>query len=445
MRYLLVLMVSVVIPVVLGCAQKEEEATVPIKTSPAEVYITKVIGCFDHTESIMSEITKAAEAAADRAIKGGNLYVTDDETVTRTGKEEVKMMPGGGAQYPMTEDWGGFVAEACDRAGGLRHVQPVPINNEVKSDDIVLVGTNELRPDVQAAQIKKLKDQGALIIVFGSRSSKIAGMGDYLIANGLEAGEVPVMTIGTKKTGPVGVMANVINEWTFISEYVAALTRKGKMPSLYQSMFIPGAAKRNTAAGEYRFHPDMNINPVAAGVLGRQYVNTVRGYLREIKANELGLFRQAGKTCAETINSGHKVVASVIGHFMVSQFRTSSYPDIFEELPNMYGRDYLEGVLSKGDTWLHVGYSYTPERELNLAKEVGAKTICVMTPGPTDIGEGQPVSPDKSKIDTYIDVYWKHGDAVVEVPGYDTKIIPPSGVVMITAYWMIIGETLSDM
>ena len=445
MRYASLFIVLTVIVACIGCAQQEKEVAVTEDVSPAEVYITKVIECFDHTESILGEISKAAEAAADRAVKGGNLYVTDDETISRTGKEEVKMMPGGGVSYPMTEDWGGFVAEACDRAGGLRHVQPVPINNEVKPDDIVLIGTNELRPDEQVAQLQKLKDQGALIIVFGSRSSKIAGLGGYLIDNGLETGEVPVLNIGAKRTGPVGVMANVINEWTFTSEYVAALTRKGKMPSLYQSMFIPGAAPRNTEVGKFRFHPDMDISPVASGVLGKQFVTTVRGYLREIKANELGLFRQAGKTCAETINSGHKVVASVIGHFMVSQFRTSSYPDIFEELPNMYGREYLEGTLSKGDTWLHIGYSYTPERELNLAKEVGAKTICVMTPGPTIIGEGKPVSPDKSKIDTYIDVYWKHGDAVVEVPGYDTKIIPPSGVVMITAYWMIIGETLNNM
>ena len=445
MRYASLVSVLTVIVAFIGCAQQEKEVAVTEDVSPAEVYITKVIECFDHTESILSDITKAAEAAADRAIKGGKIYVTDDETISRTGKEEVLLVSGGGVQYPMTEDWGGFVAEACDRAGGLRHIQPVPVNNVVTRKDIVIVGTNDLKPDEQVAQVKALKDQGALIIVFGSHASKIRSLGDFLIDNGWETGEIPVVNIGSKTTGPVGVMANVINKWTFTAEYVAALTRKGKMPTLYQSMFIPGAAPRNTKTGNYFFHPDMDISPVAQGVLGKQYVTTVRGYLQKIKANELDLFRQAGKTCAETIKSGNKVVASVIGHFMVAQFRTSSYPDIYDEYPNQYGRDYLEGKLSNGDTWLHVGYSYTPEHELNLAREVGAKTICVMTPGPIEIGEGTPVAPDKSKIDIYIDPYWKHGDAVVEVPGYDTKIIPPSGVVMITAYWMIIGETLNNM
>ena len=55
------------------------------------------------------------------------------------------------------------------------------------------------------------------------------------------------------------------------------------------------------------------------------------------------------------------------------------------------------------------------------------------------------LSPDMSLIDIYIDPYWKHGDSVVEVPGYDTKIIPPSGVMMITCYWMLIGETMKYM
>ncbi len=87
----------------------------------------------------------------------------------------------------------------------------------------------------------------------------------------------------------------------------------------------------------------------------------------------------------------------------------------------------------------------TPEQELTYAKEVGAGSICVLTPGPTVVDEGTPVTPDMSLIDIFIDPYWKYGDSVVEVPDYDTKIIPPSGVVMITSYWMIIGETLKNL
>ena len=444
MYRLSVLLVLAALGLLTGCGGQEKEDAMKTQ-SPADVFITKVIGSFDNTETILGEISKAAEAAADCAVKGGKIYVTDDETVTRSGQEETKMIPGGGMEYPMHEDWGGFVAEACDRAGGLRHIQPVPLGNQVQANDIVLLGAVELRPEEQAAQIKTLKERGALVIVFGSQSSAVAGLGDFLIDNGLGAGTVPVMTIGSKTTGPVAPIANVVNMWTFTAEYVAAMTRAGKMPALWQSMFMPGAAPRNKKIGEFLYHPDMSIAPVQPGVLGMQYVSTVRGYLSKIKANELSQFDRSGKLCAETIKSGNKVVAGIIGHFMIAQLRMPDYPDIFTVKANLYGRDYLVGVLSKGDTWLNVGYSYTPVQELTLAREVGAKTICVLTPGPTEVGEGTPVAPDMSTIDIYIDPYWKHGDAVVEVPGYDTKIIPASGVVMITAYWMILGETLKNL
>ena len=186
----------------------------------------------------------------------------------------------------------------------------------------------------------------------------------------------------------------------------------------------------------------MKIEPVEPGNLGRQYTSALQDFFGKIKTNELARFREAGKLSAETISGGRKVVASLIGHFMSSQRRMPGYPEIFTIRENEYGSEQLEGILESGDVWLHVGYSYYPERELNYAREVGAKTICVFTPGPTDIGEGWPVDADMSLIDIYIDPYWKHGDAVVNVPGYDVNIIPPSGVMMISCYWMLIGETM---
>lgn len=430
-----------------GCSKKEEamKEEVSMVSSPSEVFITRIIDCVDHSATVIDTMSKAADDAAKRIVQGGNIYVMDDETITRTGNETVKFMPGGGFQYPMHEDWGGFVAEACDRAGGLRRIQPVPLQGELSVLDVVLVATIELHPEEQFAQLSEYKKQGALIIVFGSKNSKIASLGDHLIDNGLEPGIVPVMEIAPGDTrGPIASIANVINLWTFTAEYVAAVTRQGKMPTLWQSMFVPGAAQRNKKIGDFMFHPDMRIMPVEPGILGSQYVTAVKGFLSGIKSSELGKFEEAGKLIAETKSSGHKVVAGIIGHFMTSQRRMPGFPvDLFTIVENDYGDEQLKrSSLAQGDVWFHIGYSMTPVRELAYAKEVDAKTICVFTPGPTDIGEGEPVTPDLSQVTVYIDPMWKHGDAVVEVPDYDTKILPPSGVVMSTCYWMIIGETL---
>ncbi len=431
-----------------SCANEEKGGGVNATTdvSPSEMYISKIIECLNHSEGILDDIVLAADAAAARLAVGGRIYVTDDETIFRTGKEETSFVEGGGYSYPMHKDWGGFVAEACDRAGGLRFIKPVPITGTLTEHDVVLAGTLELNPESQIKQLKSYKDSGALVILFGSRDSQVAKYADNIIENGLATGIVPVMDIGTDKPiGPVGGIANIINSWTFTAELVAALTRCGKMPALWQSMFVPDAAPRNEKIGDYIFHPDMKIEPVNPGNLGRQYITALQDFMGKIKLYEMARFSEAGKLCAETISGGKKVVAGIIGHFMTSQLRMPGYPDIFSISDNKYGSEQLEGILESGDVWLHVGYSYYPERELKYSRKVGAKTICVFAPGPTDIGEGWPVKADMSLIDIYIDPYWKHGDAVVEVPGYDVRIIPPSGVVMISCYWMLIGETMASL
>ncbi len=428
---------------VFGCSTTERESTVP---GPAEQYISSIIKSIDHTESILGDMQTAADAAAARWANGGKVYVTDDETIERTGQEEVKMIPGGGFNYPMREDWGGFVAEACDRAGGFRHIQPVPTEGNLSGNDVVLVGTLDLDPDTQAAQLEKLKESGVLIILFGSRNSKVAPLADHLIDNGLEPGIVPVMNINENTViGPVAPMANVINMWTFSSELIGAMNRRGKMPTLWQSMFVPGAAPRNLRIANIEFDPDVTVQKVDPGVLGRQFVTAARACLDSMRINELERFTEAGVLCAKTLKSGKKVVTTLIGHFMVDQTRMPGYPDIFDVKANEYGRGYLEKAMGEGDVYLHVGYSYTPIDELSVARESKAKTVAVFTPGPVQVGEGSPVSPDKSLIDVYINPYWKHGDSVVEVPGYDVKVMPVSGVVMVTSYWMILGETLKNM
>lgn len=438
----------------LGCAGEEKaEQTMrePQQArntlgSPAEVYLDRVLACLAHTENIIPDMTAAADDAAARVVDGGRIFVTDDETIFRTGDEETQIVKGGGYSYPMHRDWGGFVAEACDRAGGLRHIQPVPVRGELTDRDVVLAATMELNPEHQIRQFENYRKQGALVILFGSRDTGAGQAADYIIDNSLEPGIVPVMTIDdTAVTGPVAGIANVINMWAFTAEFVAAVTRQGTMPTLWQSMFVPGAAQRNERIGKDMFHDDLRIMPVEKGILGIQFTTAIGRFLTGIRQNELDRFREAGKICAETISGGGKVVASIIGHFMASQSRMPSYPDIFNVRDNQYGTDQLEGVLDAVDVWLHVGYSYYPERELKYALGVGAKTVCVFTPGPTDIGEGVPIEPDMSLIDLYIDPCWKHGDAVVEVPDYDTKIIPPSGVVMITCWWMLLGETMAEL
>lgn len=435
----------VVLLAVCGCdkdSTKEIKTVKPVK--PAETFLSAIINQIRFAESSIDAMTEPAEAAAERLIGGGRIFITDDESLQLSGEDEERISESGVA-YTIHDQSGAFVAEACDRAGGLGFIKPLPHEMHPGKSDVVLVGTMELHPDDQVKQLVHLKEHGTLIILFGSLESKASKAADYVIDNGLSAGLVPVFIGMNPPTGPIAGTANIVNMWTFTAELVSALTRKGKMPGLWQSMFVPGAQKRNERIEKNMFEQDMVVEPVPPGVLGRQYLDALSSFLIKIRANELPKFEEAGALCADTISNGNNVITWVIGHFMTSQKRLPGFPDVLTILDHENVPGQIDDHLGKDDVLLHIGYSYYPEDILKKARNIGAKTACVMTPGPSISGEGEPETLNMSLFDILIYPYWKHGDAVVEVPGYDTKIIPPSGVVMVTCYWMIIGETMARL
>jgi len=363
----------------------------------------------------------AVDEAARRMAAGKEIFATDDETT------------------------GGFASEAAHRAGGLRHLKLLPLDGRVGRGDIVLAGTLDLNVEGQLEQFRRLKSESdPLIILFGSRDSKLARLADHLIDNGLPPGIVPVMRTGTgAKTGPMAGIANVANMWIFTAELVGALTRLGNMPSMYQSILVPGAREWNARVGGFKFHPDLKIPAVKAGVLGRSYLHSLRDSFSKIGSVEMKKFSDAGRLCAEALASGHRLLAGTLSHFMPTQARMEGFPKFFSWIDdNARAADALIERASRGDVWLLIGYSYYPLEELKHLRRIGAKSVAIFAPGPAAFGEGVPVEIDRSLIDIYIDPNWRFGDGIVEVPGYGPKIVPVSGVIMASCYWMVLGEII---
>ena len=359
-----------------GCNNKE---IAPMR--PAEKFIGSVLECVNYTDTHIGSMTRPAEEAAKRLVQGGRIFITDDESLFLSGDDKVRVSEAG-VVYTIHDQSGGFVAEACHRAGGLGFLEPLSDEVNLTAADVVLIGTLDLHPEEQRAHITAIKQKGTLVIVFGSGKSSIAPMADFVIDNGLGAGLAPVFDIGSyKPTGPLAGIANIINMWTFTSELVSACTREGKMPTLWQSMFVPGAEARNERIGKSVFEADIHVDPVEPQVLGRQYVAAVRGFFEKIRTNELPDFQNAGKMCADTISHGNNVVTYLIGHFMTSQSRMPDFPDVFTVLDQTNIPEQIDEKLHQGDVLLHVGYSYYPEGILKKARERSAKTICIMTPG----------------------------------------------------------------
>ena len=104
---------------------------------------------------------------------------------------------------------------------------------------------------------------------------------------------------------------------------------------------------------------------------------------------------------------------------------------------------YVDAMLGMGDrenpavgaddVYLWVGYYDRPVENLGLVEGVGCRAIYICGARPVD-----PIALRKDRV--VIDPYWSFGDGGVAVPGYDIRILPPSGVVQTACLWMVVGE-----
>jgi len=174
-----------------------------------------------------------------------------------------------------------------------------------KAKDVALVAYHEAPPAGDAEGLKRLRERGCYVVGMGPRSG--AGLGD--VVGACDA------WIDTSAPGVNGDAAacfsNVVHGWCLTGEFVAALTRRGKMPPVWKSF---GYDDARTWAGRYfekkQFHDDVTVPPVAAGELARSYVRQVRHAVCRLSVDEPALVESGKRIAAEHKAARKTVVAS---------------------------------------------------------------------------------------------------------------------------------------
>jgi hypothetical protein len=253
--------------------------------------------------------------------------------------------------------------------------------------------------------IGQWQEQGAMVITFSS-------------AAGLYKNRFPIDTV-----------ANVVGLWTWTGEFVAACTRRGKMPVLYQSYGLPGGPERGKRYQGKKFHDDLMIQPIAADVLGQEYVDQIRQMLAEIGDRQTSKLLQAAKwwdqsTSATTLVTGHMFP----GHAQDPRARP---PASIAAVAASEDKDLLDPS-HPPQFVLYVGYQFAPRKLVSQARAMGVRLVY------SDVQPAQPPEPASNVL--YIDPAWPLADACVSVPGYDIAILPASGVVQAAIYWTIVSE-----
>jgi hypothetical protein len=343
-----------------------------------ENYLSALHGAIAQTRSNLAPLANSADRAATDFAAGANLWVAGRQA--------------------------DFIGEACGRAGGLMAIAPLNQGIPVKHDVILYAVPGS--PDAGDLKIiEQWQEQGATVIRFGSRA-------------GLYRDHFPVDTV-----------ANVVDLWTWTGEFVAACTRLGRMPVLYQSYGLPGGPERGKKYQGKRFHDDLTIKPILAEVLGREYLDRIDHMLAKIGDTQMPKVLKAAAWWGRAASAA----IMVTGHMFPrhAQDPRSLCPGTLVTVPAWEDKELLD-VLHPPPLVLYVGYQFAPRKLLDQAKALGVKLVY------WDVQPAQPPEPASNIL--YINPGWPLADGCVAIPGYDVPILPASGVIQAAIYWTIASE-----
>jgi hypothetical protein len=396
----------------------------PPAPDAAGQYLDALEGKLAAASTRLPEITALAERLAERHLRGGLIG------------------------FP----WIGSTLEQelFGRSGGVMHIGfDRPWKKERTADeqanDIALFAWDDAPKSGDIQRLKDAKAKGQFVVGFGARSSPLlaghVAACDAWIDSGAGEDDRAVPLAGGLRGGKTNHFTNAVNGWLLMGEFVGALTRHGKMPTMWKSWAADdGHAWSDRYFGKMQFHDDVTVPPVAAGEIGRQYLERIRYMIERLQRIERPALRaMAGRIDAE-LRAGRKTIVASSGHMPMN------YVGRYDDAPWAVNQEVHAFVESQMRD-----YEKTPDSALvlrlgewGLAPALHAlfqrkqQRVLLIT--------GENPSPEfavPASYELHADYGTAFGDACVPLPGYPIAILPPSGVMQVAAYEAIDVEVLS--
>ena len=329
-----------------------------------------------------------------------------------------------------------FTSEGYTRSGGLMLAEEWTPETALSPEDAVILGWSGAPPERELALLEQLPSTGALVAAIGPAGWPGADPrpADLFLESPVPWPEAATAPFGGESY-PLTSLQNLHLLWALTGEIVAALTRAGRMPAMYQSVLVPGARERNARFADAPFHESHEVPAIPAGRLGGDYLDRMAAILRALIAEEAEAIEGVGTVCAEVLDAGGRIHAGLISHFPMYQLGAPGDPPYMRPLARLRGESpqvtELEEKLRPGDLFFFLGYYRRPVDAYAAARRAGARIVEVITGDGTD----HPPAPDH-----VIRPKWPFGDAVTPVPGYDVEILPSSGIVQAAVYWAVVAS-----
>jgi hypothetical protein len=300
-----------------------------------------------------------------------------------------------------------------------------------KKNDVLLAGYHYAPRDGELDQIRKHKSEGCHVIGFGPRN-------DPALAQAVASCDTWIDT--TTGGGPTAdCLSNMVHCWTLNAEVVAALTRRGKMPTMWKGYCYPDAiAWAGLYMDKKQFHDDLTVPSAQAGELSTRFLRQIRHTLTRMKLTQSAALQAAAKLIADETAAGRQTFVAWSGHLGYAQpnplaapwAKIIEVPPGYEPCDKIWREQSPEGVLV-----LRLGYLGQHPMDAKLFKDKRQRVIHLA---------GDHVDPtfrvDPTAQACSVDLGIAYGDACVVLEGYPLRILPPSGIAQLAAYGAIAAQ-----
>jgi hypothetical protein len=394
---------------------------IPPPQRAAERYLAWADAFTATVEQSLDRFATVGEVIADRHIAGGLIGFPFES-------------------QPMAQDlWG--------RSGGMVHIG---FSRPWKADrtpaeqamDVGIVGYEGAPGEGDLKQLQELKARGVYLVGFGpQRHPALAGIVqicDQWFDSGFAEDDRAIDVGPNQRAGRANIVSNAIQGATLIAEVVGALTRRGKMPTIWKGYAYPdGREWGDRYFGKHQFHTDFSVPPLPRGELGGRFLRQIRYPIRRI-ARQGDALRAAAKLLAEEIAAKQKVYVSWQGHMpfvYIGRQPEESWAVAVELHPFLPQQvENYRATVPDGVLLLNLGYHGLDPIEAAVRREKQHRVIHMSG------GHDDPAwRPDAASILT-IDLGYAFGDSCVPLENYPIRLFAPSGIAQVLAYEAIKAE-----
>jgi hypothetical protein len=315
-----------------------------------------------------------------------------------------------------------FAEEIVNRAGGLSSVlSPLGRPELLTPNDVILLSVRAW--DEDGKSIEKLaahaRERGWRVVLFASRQGLPESFPlDDLVDNHARS--------GASEEAAINSLTNALNVWTWVCEYAAALTRRGRYPGVLLSILAPGSAEHNQPLQTRSGRSFLGATTVAyaRGELGHIYHGRVERLLVELQQSATkSQVERAADIISAAIRGGGRVGVSTCNHLLLDELyhnrRTPMIPITAVRHSEAAFRE-----LKRGDLLVWFGYVGVNTQYEDYLRAIREANLSLVTSYVTDANANN----NAAEALVHIEQQWSVPDAEVPVAFPPGRLAPVSGL-----------------